>query len=726
MRKIAWFMFAVVLISCPSVSAQERQYQYPNSLNDTNVGEDCLDYNVDILRLSDNNHRIYWKQHDCIRVHTRNNPFIFKYDISFDEQLIPEDDPLSAFAGKFGLNLGTNATPAPTSNPAGKTRTQSGQSAQKQDTLKVYAQAQDSITKQNPTAFVFRPGGKLAAPGSVDLSKVVQQSKDDFQKNDFAGARSKLEDAERQLGAVRNSQTKGAQQQIDKINEELAKVIASVNKTAEVTAEVTTLDEVDNAISELSTKAGSIHVALGGKQKNYIDYSRRVPPALTQLIDASQDVEKIRQIAVAIRDGAADQLDQLTDHNPTPGDFGSQQDESRFLDFAATAAELHKRLTPATAPSTTRASDQLTQLEQISRRVVYDACAYKAFIDTDVSSIKTGIIDPINAVLSDALAFGYVIPARKREGPWSNPESVTMTVTRTATSVFAATSADGKTPSNTTSSFECSTDTTDLFEFGGSYASFKDFFTDKSVNAQNLAKDPSTASQVKPLPNLYLRNSNSPQTTSVGQPKASAGQPNSGGTQKPASNTNTDNTVFVQPWLFGKARLVLTGGLTEGILRKQEFQRSNSISGTTSPTVIGLKTDTIFRNAPMLYGHVLLGSARHSPDAWYGTFGVTSNSDSKGTDPEFLLGFSRSFAQQRFFLTAGAYVGERQKLDAGLQVGETIPSTLTGDLSVTKSYHVGFGIGISFRLASSKNPQDTTGSKPTTKGTNTKSQGGTQ
>jgi hypothetical protein len=143
-------------------------------------------------------------------------------------------------------------------------------------------------------------------------------------------------------------------------------------------------------------------------------------------------------------------------------------------------------------------------------------------------------------------------------------------------------------------------------------------------------------------------------------------------------------------------------------LTKTEFQRSSSISGTgsgaTSSTVIGLKTDTRFRFTPMLYGHTRLYSGRHDSDAWYATLGVTSNSDDKGTDPEFLAGFSRSFAQQKFFVTAGAYFGERQKLDGGLYVGETIPTSLTGDLPVTKSYHVGWAFGLSYRFASTKDP----------------------
>lgn len=718
MKKIAWLAFALVLISCSSVSAQQAPpYDYPNHLNDPNPGDPCQDYNLDIVRLTDNNHQIYWKQFDCILVHTRNNPFIFKYDLAFDEKLIPEDDPLAAFAGKFGLNVGSSASPAPTTTPAAKSpATQTAEvSAQ---ALSKFSQVEAVARQQDSSLYTFQVHGKLASKASVDPSQVIDQSKQDFQKGDFASARKKLEDTQDKLRALRNSQTdEQKRSDLDNVNKKLTELIASINRTEQLTkAEGTPKDTNDTTIAGLRESAAMIHSALAEKQKAYVMYSTKTPSDLLELVDPSHKLDRIRQTAISIRDTATSQLNQLTDHNPAPGEFGSQQDEARFLEFAAAAAQLHK---------TSLTTEQADQLEQIGRRVVYDACAYKAFIDGDVSSIKTGILDPINAVLNDPLAFGYVIPARKREGPWANPESVTLTVTRTSQSVFAAVSADGKTPQNTTSKFECSSDTTDLFEFGSTYTSFQDFFSDKPVTAQNLTKDTDTSAQVKQLPNLYLKNPNSPKAIPAPQKQTgtTGSQAPTGTAQNaPAPAAKTDNTVLVQPWLFGKARLVLTGGLTEGILRKQEFQRSSSINGTTSPTLIGLKTNTVFRNSPMLYGHVLLYSRRHDPDAWYGTFGVTSNSDTKGTDPEFLLGLSRSFAQQRFFLTAGAYIGERQKLDAGLQVGQTIPSTLTGDLPVTKSYHVGYGVGISFRLASTKNPQDTTTTKPATK--NTKNQGG--
>jgi hypothetical protein len=112
------------------------------------------------------------------------------------------------------------------------------------------------------------------------------------------------------------------------------------------------------------------------------------------------------------------------------------------------------------------------------------------------------------------------------------------------------------------------------------------------------------------------------------------------------------------------------------------------------------------RATPLLFGYAFIPwfDRRHDPNAWYATFGVTANSESKGT--EFLFGLSRSFVQQRFFVTAGAYLGERRKLDGGLYVGQVIPSTFTGDLPVTKSYHTGFAFGISYRFASTKTARD--------------------
>ena len=65
-------------------------------------------------------------------------------------------------------------------------------------------------------------------------------------------------------------------------------------------------------------------------------------------------------------------------------------------------------------------------------------------------------------------------------------------------------------------------------------------------------------------------------------------------------------------------------------------------------------------------------------------------------------------AQQRFFITLGSYIGEKQKLNGGLQVGQPIPSSLTGELPVSKGYHGGWGFGVSYRFTSTKDLQKDT------------------
>jgi hypothetical protein len=229
-----------------------------------------------------------------------------------------------------------------------------------------------------------------------------------------------------------------------------------------------------------------------------------------------------------------------------------------------------------------------------------------------------------------------------------------------------------------------------MLEHGADYQQLNDFFTDKPVQGGK--------------PNTYTRNQNKP--TPVLSSSDQSGN-------KAKSPGPVEEKALLQPWFFGRARLVLSGGITPGFLADRQYQRSTNSSGAS---VVGLKNDSKERLTPMLYGNVLLPwYARHDSDAWYGTLGVTAKSDNQSTDPEFLVGFSRSVAQQRFFFTLGAYIGEKQKLDGGLQLGQTIPSSLTGELPISKGYHVGWGFGISYRFTSTKDPQKDA-STPTTIG----------
>jgi hypothetical protein len=715
------------LFACPMVRSQnqdgqtleekakqaKKNHQLQPIVDDP--GEDCYDWTVDIRTLKDSTHRIYWKRDDCIRVHTKNNPFVFQYDMTFNENPIPEDDPLGAFAGNFGLKLSSSPTPAAsaptTPQPKLETTPPSGGAAVAQQTkTNDDLEAKLQSVEKSPSQFTILKDDKTAAFKSSTFSNEIRAAQSEFALEHFDAASTKLKGLQDTLDqAGRDTSIPAERKKAQDLQNQVGTLHADVVKTKTA---VKAQGDLKGEVTKVAGKKQSILDKVKSKQDEYTKYASDTGKdglisQLNTLVDDSADLDQVRNTATTIRNTALAKLQSLRGGQTDPGTDRSQDLDNEFVEFANLAAMLRKKL------DTAKETDLSSDLDGAARQVIFAACSYKFFTDTDVSSIKTGLIDPLDAVLNDKLSFGYVFSSRKREGPWVDPESVTVTVTRTRTPLFGPEGSATALQKSATPPPTCSTDTTDLFEFGDTYGSFGDYFTDKPVTAKNLVAAGADPSKVKSLPNLVMKNGNKPQPSSTPKPQGSADPAQPTATSpKPGATPAVNTTVLAQDWLFGKARLVVSGGLSSAFLRKQEFQRSSSISGTTSSTVIGYKTNTLYRNTPMLYGHVLMGSSRHDSDAWYGTFGVTANSDSQGTDPEFLFGFSRSFAQQRFFLTGGAYVGERQKLDGGLMVGQVIPSTLTGDLPVTKSYHVGFGFGISYRLGSTKKPQDNTTSKP--------------
>ena len=102
-------------------------------------------------------------------------------------------------------------------------------------------------------------------------------------------------------------------------------------------------------------------------------------------------------------------------------------------------------------------------------------------------------------MLTSGFSYGYPFPvaAKKREGPFGDPTGVTITLTRSEIHPFA-TGGDDSTAPKATSSFTCSSDTTDMFDHGSSYNELNDFFTDKPVEGQT---------------NTYTRNQNKPTPT---------------------------------------------------------------------------------------------------------------------------------------------------------------------------------------------------------------------
>jgi hypothetical protein len=675
------------------------------------ANKDCFDYVLNVLNLKDNDHSVFWRQSDCIRVHVTNNPFLFKYELSFNEQAVKEDDPLGSLAKPLGLNV-SNVSSTTGSSPDNKTS--DTQKVTATQALSVESKYEAAITRD---AQISKPTDEQFEVLNRQVMEAVADSRTAFIVGDTAKQQEKLQTAHDMLQSAAEaagkqpkaaeshnfmektglkplpSQDAGAVRSLQNNIEELQNSIETPAPTASQTSDWA------KRLEALQSAVEGVDQALEAKTKLYLDFSQKLPDEINELRDLTVDLEKqpdeIMVRARAIQKDANRLLRQLNDSNPAPGSFESRIDEQRMVDFAGPAKKLHDELTKSLPSGDNNVSNLLEKLHKAGQKVVVDACTYNTVVENDFPTIRTGLLDHLEAVLNDGTNYTFPYIARKREGPFADPMLVTMTLKRDPATPFA-TSSDNK-AKNTTASFKCSNDTTDLFDNGDKYATFDDFFSDKPAKNTDEA-------------NTYTSNQNKPQPTGgTGNSTAS----NQGGNTTGPKSYPPDapsTVVLEQPWTFGRPRWVVSGGLSSGIISKQEFQRTMTVSNGTSETVVGLKSDSKFRTNPMLFAHTLLAYSRHDADAWYATLGVTSSSDNQSTNPEFLVGISRSLAQQRFFITGGAYIGEQQKLAGGLALGQVLPSTFTGDIPVTKSYHASFGFGFSYRITGSKPSQDN--SKP--------------
>lgn len=145
----------------------------------------------------------------------------------------------------------------------------------------------------------------------------------------------------------------------------------------------------------------------------------------------------------------------------------------------------------------------------------------------------------------------------------------------------------------------------------------------------------------------------------------------------------------------GGPRFALAGGLVFTNLQKQEFQRVQPAGGGTP--ILGLKENSNKRLAPLVMLHSRLYAFPRYVDAFHLSVGVTAKNDNKGTDIEYLFGPSLSFAEERLFITAGAYAGKQQRLEGGFQLGSALPTSVS-EIPVRKEYHWKFGFAITYKI----------------------------
>jgi hypothetical protein len=630
---------ALLVLSAGAAVAQSSQPWINNS------GKDCFDYYLNVVTLNDNNHQMFWRQSDCIRVNVINNPFVYTYKLTFDEKIIVEDDVIGSLGSLLGLKTIGSSTTA-SAKP------------------KTSAPPQNAVSELE---FNFAPKNGLPA-GQCSSSEIAQ-------------LRQAISGAGNEVQAI----------------------------TQQITAAEALVENLKNAASDLTKQ-------LSDKENAYRAFEIDYLTKRQFLRNPATDITLLRPVGEKLQADSLNLFNTLTRDKAFEGAFVNKFEMARLIanSFNALNDRISKQqnqLQACKPPAnqkiladqqsaalaqlsslSDRTSADLIQVQQYAAQIANTVCQYNARKQGEFSWVRDQVYVPVSAVFANPEAFGYI--AVKREGPDGDPTSVIMTLSRDAIIDKSSITI----PADDNSPLQCESDPSKVLDPSKSIATLAD------LPAPEAKTKDGAANRVTPKPS----------------------QTGSDQTKTASENTQQSTTVVLQqPWFFGKARLVLSGGLTTGFLVKEQFQRSSSITGTgagaTSSTVIGLSNDTRYRLAPMLYGHTLLGSAHHDSDAWYATLGITANSDNKGTDPEFLLGGSRSFAQEKFFFTLGAYIGERQKLDGGLQVGQTIPSTLTGDLPVTKSYHASWGFGISYRFTSTKAPQNSSSQSKPASGTPKKS-----
>jgi tetratricopeptide (TPR) repeat protein len=148
----------------------------------------------------------------------------------------------------------------------------------------------------------------------------------------------------------------------------------------------------------------------------------------------------------------------------------------------------------------------------------------------------------------------------------------------------------------------------------------------------------------------------------------------------------------------GGPRFVLAGGLAFTQLEKQEFQR---VQPATGDPIVGLKENSDTRIVPLVILHTRIWNPRCTgggfPCAIHLSAGVTAKNDNKGTDIEYLFGPSISFAEERFFITVGAYGGKQQRLEGNFALGSPVPADLS-ELPVRKEYHWKFGFALTYKI----------------------------
>ena len=118
-------------------------------------------------------------------------------------------------------------------------------------------------------------------------------------------------------------------------------------------------------------------------------------------------------------------------------------------------------------------------------------------------------------------------------------------------------------------------------------------------------------------------------------------------------------------------------GAVQGVERKKDGEPVLTADNKLNLTrVVGTKDEADQRVTPMIALHTRIAEGHGYISGYHVTFGFAGNVANNGVNLEYLTGLSFSFAEERFFLTLGAYNGRVEKLQDGFYKGLALPATV--------------------------------------------------
>ena len=114
--------------------------------------------------------------------------------------------------------------------------------------------------------------------------------------------------------------------------------------------------------------------------------------------------------------------------------------------------------------------------------------------------------------------------------------------------------------------------------------------------------------------------------------------------------------------------------------------------------VVGVEDKADQTVTPLILLHTRFAEGKGSVSGFHFSFGFAGNTANNGINLDYLVGLSASFAEERFFVTVGAYNGRTETLRDGFYQGQPLAAAFTEDPSETgRDWDFGFALTYKFR-----------------------------